>query len=125
MNTHPDEVYNGSKYRFAILDGSMDNLCHRFSVYSSWDFYDGMLNKCRFTDIYFAEALIYTTSMERSRFYNSYMGDCDFRYTNLERSKFSSVNFTNCEFAHCDLTGMTIDGINFKEALEYHKNKFI
>ena len=118
-----DEVYNSSRYRFAILDGSMNDLCHRFSTYSSWDFYDGMLYKCRFTDVYFADALIYATGMERSRFYSSYMGDCDFRYTNLERSKFSSVNFKDCELANCDLTGMTIDDINVEEALECYKNK--
>lgn len=122
MKPH-DEVYNSNRYRFAILDGSMNELCHRFSIYSSWDFYDGMLYKCRFTDIYFAEALIYATGMERSRFYSSYMGDCDFRYTNLERSKFKSVNLTNCELENCDLTGMTVDGINVEEALEYYRNK--
>ncbi len=117
-----DVVYNNSKYRFAVTDGSMDCLMHRFSTYSSWDFYDGMLYKSRFTDMYVAEALIYASGMERSRFYSDYMGDCDFRYTNLERSKFTDVNFKDCVFTGCDLEGMVIDGINVSEALQYYKN---
>jgi len=118
-----DEVYNSSRYRFALLDGSMNNVSFRFFGMTGLDFYDGAMPNARFTDVYLADALIYDTGMERNRFYKVFMEDCDFRYTTLERSRFSNSNFVDCELTGCDIKGMTIDGINVEDVLRaYNKD---
>lgn len=110
MKPH-DEVYNSSRYRFAILDGSMDKVSFRMCAMSGVDFYDNWMGNWRITDSAFVEALIYNTGMKGSRFYKNTMVDCDFRYNNME----------NCTITDCNIKGMTIDGINVKEALEFYK----
>jgi len=99
-----DEVYSSSRYRFALLDGSMDGVSFRFFGADHLDFYDGKLRWCRVTDTDFAEALIYDSYMGGSRFY--------------------CTGMQNCEFKGCDFTGATIDGIPIEEALAlYRKEK--
>ena len=108
-----DEVYNSSRYRFALLDGSMDGTAFRFFGVDRFDFYDGRMTNWRINDCYFAEALIYDTCMSRSRFYDSTMEGCDFRYSNLR----------NCAIIGCEIQGMTIDGISVEEALKLYREK--
>lgn len=121
MKPH-DEVYNSSKYRFALLDGSMNDVAFRFFGMSRLDFYDGAMPNCRFTDVNFSEAFIHDTWMAKSRFYCSGIDESDFRYTNLDRSTFNNVSFKDCIFTDCEISGMIIDDVNVKEALEYYKN---
>ena len=45
-----DEVYNSSRYRFAILDGSMDKVSFRKCALSGNDFYDNWMASWRITD---------------------------------------------------------------------------
>lgn len=118
-----DVVYNSSRYRFALLDGSMNNVSFRFFGMTGLDFYDGAMPQARFTDVYFADACIYDTGMERSKFYSTFMEDCDFRYSTLERSRFNHTNLKNCRLTQCDIEGMTIDGINVEEALNAYKSE--
>jgi len=92
MRPH-DEVYNSSKYRFALLDGSMNDVSFRFFGMNKLDFYDGAMPSCRFTDVNFSEAVIYDTWMGKSRFYASGIEDSDFRYTAFDRSKFTNGSF--------------------------------
>ena len=106
-----DEVYNSSRYRFALLDGSMDGMSFRFFGTDHLDFYDGKLRWCRITDTDFTEAMIYDTGMSRSRIYDSTLDDCQFRYSSLR----------GCEFTQCDFAGATIDGISVEEALKLYK----
>ena len=113
-----DEVYNGSKYRFALLDGILEDINYRFSALNRSDFYDLAMPNCRFTNINLDETLMYRTGMDRSRFYYNWISDCDFRYTIFERNKFTDVSLKDCIFFNCDLEGMTIDGINIKRSIE-------
>ena len=106
-----DEVYNSSRYRFALLDGSMDGVSFRFFGVDHLDFYDGKLCYCRITDTDFAEALIYDSYMGRSRIFDSTLADCQFRCSNLR----------GCEFIRCDFAGATIDGIPVEEALAAYR----
>jgi hypothetical protein len=122
MKPH-DEVYNSSRYRFAILDKSMDNVSFRMCAMHGVDLYDNYMGSWRITDNFFGEALIYANTLERSRFFSNYMVDCDFRYNNLENSIFTGGSLKNCKIENCDLTGMTIEGINVEEALEYYKRQ--
>jgi len=92
-----DEVYNSSRYRFALLDGSMDGVSFRFFGANNLDWYDGKMTGWRVTDCDFGGALIYDSYMGNSRFYDSTM--------------------TGCEFKCCDFTGSTIDGIPIEDAL--------
>jgi len=96
-----DEVYNSSRYRFALLDGSMDGVSFRFFGVNNLDFYDGKMTGWRVTDCDFGGAVIYDTYMGNSRFYDSTM--------------------TGCEFKYCNFTGATIDGIPIEEALEAYR----
>ena len=96
-----DEVYNSSRYRFALLDGSMDGVSFRFFGVDDLDWYDGKMTGWRVTDCDFAGALIYDTYMGDSRFYDTTMA--------------------GCEFTRCDFTGATIDGIPIEEALEAYR----
>jgi len=99
MLTPHDEVYNSDRYRFALLDGSMDGVSFRFFGLDGLDFYDGKMTNWRVTDCDFGNALIYDTWMGNSKFYDT--------------------SFTNCQFEYCDISDMTIDGINVKDALDY------
>jgi len=108
-----DEVYNSSRYRFALLDGSMDGVSFRFFGADCLDFYDGGLRRCRITETDFAEALIYETYMGNSRFYDNTMDGCQFRCSSLR----------DCEFTQCDFSGATIDGIPVEEALKLYREK--
>jgi len=99
-----DEVYNSSRYRFALLDGSMDGVSFRFFGVNNLDWYDGKMTGWRVTDCDFGGAVIYDTYMGNSRFYDTTMAGCEFKY--------------------CDFTGATIDGIPVEEALAlYRKEK--
>ncbi|HBL84361.1 MAG: hypothetical protein A2Y17_04960 [Clostridiales bacterium GWF2_38_85] len=117
-----DEVYNSSRYRFALLDGSMDGVSFRFFGTDKLDFYDGKMTNWRITDCDFGGALIYTSWMENSKFYENSIADSDFRYTEFDNSKFYNGSFQNCQITDCDISGMTIDGINVKDAMELYKN---
>lgn len=116
-----DEIYNSSRYRFALLDGSMDGTSFRFFGINKLDFYDGMLTQCRITDVNFCDAFIYDTWMDRTRIYDSQIADSAFRYVQLDRSEFTDTSFKDCVFKNCNLNGMTIDGICIEEALDMYK----
>lgn len=118
-----DEVYNNSRYRFALLDGSMDGVSFRFFGADRLDFYDGKMTDWHITDCNFGNAFIYTSYMGNSRFYENTISNSDFRYTDFAESAFKNSIFKDCKFTDCDICGMTIDGINVEEALEYYKNK--
>jgi len=118
-----DEIYNSSKYRFALLDGSMDGVSFRFFGVDHLDFYDGKMTNWRVTDCDFGNALIYDTYMGNSKFYDSTLTNIEFRHNCLDDSKFSNNSFKNCAIENCDLTDMTIDGINVEEALKLYKEK--
>lgn len=98
-----DEVYNSSKYRFALLDGSMDNITFRFFGVKGMDCYDGIMTNCRLTDVNFSEALIYDTWMGKSKFYDTGLGDSDFRYSSFERSAFINSSFEDCTIENCNI----------------------
>jgi len=108
-----DEVYNSSRYRFALLDGSMDGVSFRFFGANNLDWFDGKMTGWRVTDCDFADALIYDSYMGRGRIYDSTLDDCQFRYSGLR----------GCEFTQCDFTGATIDGIPVKEALALYRKE--
>lgn len=118
-----DEVYNSSRYRFALLDGSMDGVAFRFFGVDRLDFYDGKMTHWRINDCDFAETLVYTSWMGKSRFYESGIDGSDFRYTTFDESTFYNSSFRNCQLTGCDISGMTIDGINVSEALELYKQR--
>ena len=122
MKPH-DEIYNSSKYRFALLDGSMDGVSFRFFGTDKMDWYDGKMTNWRVTDCDFGNALIYDSYMGNSKFIDSTMTNCDFRYNNFENSNFTGGNLKNCKISECDISGMTIDGINVEEALELYKKQ--
>ena len=115
-----DEVYNSTRYRFALLDGSMDGVSFRFFGVDKLDWYDGRMTNWTVNDCYFGEALIYDSYMGNSKFYDSTLTNIDFRHNRLDGSKFSNSSLKNCVIENCDLTGMTIDGINVKDALEHY-----
>lgn len=118
-----DEVYNSSRYRFALLDGSMDGVSFRFFELDRLDFYDGKMTNWRINDCDFAEALIYNSWMGKSRFYESALNGSDFRYTTFDDSTFYSGSFRNCQLTNCDIGGMTINGINVEEAINAFKKR--
>ena len=118
-----DEVYNSSRYRFALLDGSMDGVSFRFFGVDRLDWYDGRMTNWHINDCFFGDALIYDTGMPRTKFYKNTMMDCDFRYNNFENSAFNGGNLKNCKIENCDISGLTIDGVNVEEALELYKNQ--
>ena len=122
MKPH-DEIYNSSRYRFALLDGSMDGVSFRFFGTDKMDWYDGKMTNWRVTDCDFGNALIYDSYMGKSKFIDSTLDNSDFRYTGLSDSIFKDVRFTNCKLESCHIAGMTIDGINVKEALEFYKKQ--
>lgn len=70
MKPH-DEVYNSSKYRFALLDGSMDRGSFLMCAMNGVDFYNNWMGSWRITDSAFVEALIHNTGMKGSRFYEN------------------------------------------------------
>lgn len=117
-----DEVYNSSRYRFALLDGSMDGVSFRFFGTDKLDWYDGKMTNWRVTDCDFSNALIYDTWLGNSKFIDTSMDNSDFRYTWFTGSTFSGGGFANCKIENCEISGMTIDGINVKDALEYFRS---
>jgi len=119
-----DQIYNGSKYRFALgLDETSDlaNISWLRCAMGNADWYDNYMGGWRITDCFFGDALIYANTLERNRFFSNYMVDCDFRYNNMENSLFTGGSLKNCKIKGCDISGMTIDGINVKDALEFYK----
>lgn len=118
-----DEVYNSSRYRFALLDGSMDGVSFRFFGTDKIDWYDGKMTNWRITDCDFGGTLVYDSWMGNSKFVDTSIDNSDFRYVGFSRSVFSGGWFVDCKIENCDISGMTIDGINVKEALEYYKNR--
>ncbi len=108
-----DEVYNGSKYRFALLDGSMDGVSFRFFGTDRLDWYDGKMTNWRVTDCDFGNALIYDSYIGNSKFIDSTLDNCVFLFN----------SFKKCKIDNCDISGMTIDGINVKDALDFYKNQ--
>lgn len=117
-----DEVYNSSRYRFALLDGSMDGVSFRFFGLDHLDFYDGKMTGWRVTDCNFSEALIYDTWMGNSQFYETSFSNSKFKYVEFDESTFRSGSFKDCKFEDCDLTGLTINGINVDDALRFYKD---
>lgn len=120
MKSH-DEIYNTSRYRFALLDGSMDGTSFRFFGINKLDFYDGALTQCRITDVNFCEAFIYDTWMDKTRIYDSQIADSAFKYVQFDRSEFAYASFKDCVFKNCDLQGMMIDGICVADALDIYR----
>jgi DNA-binding transcriptional MerR regulator len=120
MRPH-DDVYNSSKYRFALLDNSMDGVSFRFFGVSKLDWYDGKMTDWRITDCNFSNALIYDTWMGDSKFFDSGLGNSVFQYVSFDHSIFNGGSFNNCKISNCNISGMTIDGINVEEALKYYK----
>lgn len=120
MKPH-DEVYTSSRYRFAILDGSMDRVSFRMCAMTGVDFYDNWMGNWRITDSAFVDALIYDTGMERGKIYSSNLENCEFRYTTLANSTFTGGSFKDCTITNCIIDGLTIDGINVEKALEFYK----
>lgn len=116
-----DEVYNSSRYRFALLDNSMDGVAFRFFGAAKLDWYDGAMVGWRVTDCNFSEALIYDTWMGNSKLYDSGLSDSEFNYIEFDRSTFNGGSFKDCKIESCNISGMTIDGINVAEALKYYK----
>lgn len=116
-----DEVYNSSRYRFTLLDSSMDGVAFRFFGIDKLDFYDGSLTNCRMTDVNFCNAVIYDTWLANSRFFESSIENSDFRFSNFSGSTFMNVSFEKCKFESCNLDGLTIDDIDVKKALEFYK----
>ncbi len=116
-----DEVYNSSRYRFALLDGSMDDISFRFFGTDRLDWYDGKMTNWRITDCDCDNSLIYTSWLGNSKFYEDSFADSDFRYTDFNNSKFYNGSFHNCEFKNCDFTGMMADGIDVNEAIKFYK----
>ena len=117
-----DEVYNSSRYRFALLDGSMDGVSFRFFGADKLDWYDGRMLNWRITDCNMSEAMFYDTWMERCRFYETGLDKGDFRHARFNDSTFRNSDFENCKLNDCNISGMTIDGINVKDALEHYKS---
>ena len=119
-----DQIYNGSKYRFALgLDEASDlaNMSWLRCAMGNADWYDNYMGGWRITDCFFGDALIYDTGMQGSKFYQNYMINCDFRYNNLEGSTFTGGNLRDCEITECDISGLTVDGVNVEEAIRAYK----
>lgn len=116
-----DEVYNSSRYRFALLDGSMDDVSFRFFGTERLDWYDGKMTNWRITDCDFGAVLVYDSWMGNSKFIDTCLDDSNFIHACLARSVFMGGSFADCKIQNCDISGMTIDGINVKEALEFYK----
>jgi DNA-binding transcriptional MerR regulator len=117
-----DDVYNNSRYRFALLDGSMDGIAFRFFGVSKLDWYDGAMTSWRVTDCNFSGALIYDSWMGNSKFFDTGLDNSEFIYGGFDNSIFNGVSFKDCKITGCNIQGMTIDGINVEEALKQYKN---
>ena len=122
MSKPHDEVYNSGRYRFALLDGSLDGVSFRFFGAANLDWYDGAMVGWRVTDCNFSEALIYDTWMGKCKFYDSGLEDSEFRYTGFDRSSFMGGSFKDCVISDCNIHGMTIDGLNVEDALKAYKD---
>jgi len=123
MKPH-DEVYKSSRYRFALLDGSMDGVSFRFFGAQRLDFYDGAMTNWRITDCNFEKVLIYDSGMGNSKIYDTRITDSEFHYVDFSESVFSSSSFRNCKMENCDITGMTIDGVNVEEAIKAFQGRY-
>ena len=106
-----DEVYNSSRYRFALLDGSMHGVSFRFFGLEDMDFYDGKMTNWRITDCNFSNALLYDSWMGGSKFYDTGFYDSEFKHCDL----------SNVRIENCCIDGMTIDGVNVAEAIKVYK----
>ena len=118
-----DEVYNSSRYRFALMDGSMDGVAFRFFGTERLDWYDGRMTNWRITDCDFSRALFYDVYMGNSKFYDMSFENGDFYYTCFYNSVLKNGSLKDCKIENCDISGMTIDGVNVKEALEYFNKR--
>jgi DNA-binding transcriptional MerR regulator len=118
-----DEIYNSSRYRFALLDGSMDGVSFRFFGADKLDWYDGKMTNWTVNDCDFGNTLIYDSYMGNSKFYASTLTNIEFRHNCLDGGKFSNNSLKNCVIGNCDITGMTANGINVMEALEFYKSQ--
>lgn len=116
-----DEVYNSSRYRFGLLDGSMDDVSFRFFGADRLDWYDGKMTNWRITDCNFGDVLVYDSWMGNSKFIDTCLDNSNFIHACLARSVFMGGSFADCKVENCDISGMTIDGIDVKEALEFYK----
>jgi len=116
-----DELYNSSRYRFGLLDGSMDGVAFRFFGAQNLDWYDGRMIGWRVTDCNFNEALIYDTAMENSKFYDTTLANGSFFAVNLSSSAFDRSSFVNCALTECDIAGMTVDGVNVQAAVDAYR----
>ena len=116
-----DEVYNSSRYRFGLLDGSMDDVSFRFFGADRLDWYDGKMTNWRITDCNFGDVLVYDSWMGNSKFIDTCLDNSNFIQACLARSVFMGGSFADCKIENCDISGMTIDGIDVKEALEFYK----
>lgn len=124
MKPH-DEIYQSDRYRFALLDNSMDGVAFRFFGIDGLDFYDGRLTRCRLTDVNASQMTVYDTDMSYAQFFCVLFANSEFRHIDFSQSKISDSSFKNCALTNCDLEGMTIDGISVEEALALYKNKNI
>jgi len=124
MKPH-DEVYNSSRYRFSLLDGSMDGVAFRFFSVNNLDWYDGKMTGWRVTDCNFSDALIYDTWMGNCKFYDTGLENSEFYSAYFNRSSFNSGSFQDCKITNCNIQGMTIDGVNVEDALKHYKNSFL
>jgi len=121
MKPH-DEVYNSSRYRFALLDGSMGGVSFRFFGVDRLDFYDGKMTNWRVTDCDFSNALIYDTWMGDSKFYDTGLENGEFHFVDFSNSTFAGGSFQNCKIENCALSGMTVDGIDVEAALDFYRD---
>ena len=118
-----DEVYNSSRYRFGLLDGSMDGVSFRFFGTDRLDWYDGKMTNWRINDCDCGNALIYNSWMGNSKFYENSIDNSDFRFNTFSNSTFDGCWFAGCKITDSNIDSMTIDGINVKDALEFYKYK--
>jgi len=116
-----DEVYNSSRYRFGLIDGSMDGVSFRFFGANKLDWYDGQMRDWRVTDCNFSDTIIYDTVMASTKVYFCGLGNSDFQYVELDNCTFKGVNFTDSKLTECNIQGMTIDGVSVEEALKFYR----
>jgi len=117
-----DEVYNSSRYRFALLDGSMDGVSFRFFGTDRLDWYDGKMTNWHINDCDCGGALIYDSFLGNSRFYENTIDNCDFRCGSFNGSTFDGCWFLGCKLTNCHVDGMTVDGVDVGAAVEFYKS---
>lgn len=118
-----DQIYNGSKYRFALgLDetGDLSDLSWLRCSMANADWYDNYMGNWRITDSYMGNGLFYDNYLGEGKYFDNVMHHSEFCYSNLENSIFENSNLKNCKIENCDLAGMTINGIDVQEALKFY-----